>query len=114
MVVLNNLSGATPVFTATTLAPGTAANFTGSYTAPASGNATSTSTASAASLCGVAVANSASSTCPILTAPGMAITQACPPAWRWAASCLRSRRFARSAAAGYDDAKEIFFGHRQP
>ncbi|MCX6930124.1 MAG: hypothetical protein NT154_43970, partial [Verrucomicrobia bacterium] len=31
------------------------------------------------SLCNVAVTNNASSTCPILTAPGIAITKACPP-----------------------------------
>ena len=34
VVILNNLVGATPVFTTATLAPGMTANFTGSYLAP--------------------------------------------------------------------------------
>ena len=55
VVVLNNLTGSTPVFTAATLAPGAAANFTGSYTAPANCSSTSTSTATGTSVCGVAV-----------------------------------------------------------
>ncbi|MHB8523233.1 MAG: DUF7507 domain-containing protein, partial [Limisphaerales bacterium] len=79
IVVTNDRSGATPLLTAATLAPGASAIFTGSYTAPTSGDATSSSTVRAASLCGVAVTNSASSTCPILTTPGIAITKACPP-----------------------------------
>ena len=79
VVVLNNQSGTTPVLTVATLAPGVSANFTGSYTAPASGYATSSSTVSATSLCGVAVTNSASSSCPILTSPGIEVTKACPP-----------------------------------
>ncbi len=79
IVVINDRSGATPVFTAATLAPGASATFTGSYAAPASGDSTSTSTVRATSLCNVAVTNNASSTCPILTSPGIAITKACPP-----------------------------------
>jgi uncharacterized repeat protein (TIGR01451 family) len=80
VVVLNNLSGATPVFTADTLAPGAVANFNGSYVAPTNCSSTSTSTATGRSVCGVAVINTASVTCPILTAPQIAVTAACPTA----------------------------------
>jgi uncharacterized repeat protein (TIGR01451 family) len=79
VMVLNDQSGATPVLTVPTLAPGASANFTGSYTAPASGFATSTSTVSATSVCNLAVTNSASSSCPITTSPGIAVSKACPP-----------------------------------
>jgi len=79
VVVLNNLSGATPVFTAAALAPGAVSNFTGSYLAPANCSTMSTSTATGRSICGVAVTNAVSTTCPITTAPGIAITQNCPP-----------------------------------
>jgi uncharacterized repeat protein (TIGR01451 family) len=79
IVVLNSRSGTTPVFTAETLAPGASANFTGSYTAPASGYATSTATVRAGSLCNITVTNSASLSCPIVTSPGIAATKACPP-----------------------------------
>ena len=79
IVVLNDRSGATPILTLASLAPGASANFSGGYLAPPSGDSTSTSTVRATSLCDVAVTNSASSTCPVLTTPGMAITKACPP-----------------------------------
>ncbi len=75
----NDRSGAAPVLTLASLAPGTSAPFTGSYTVSASGDATSTATVTAATLCNVAVVNSASSACPIVTSPGIAITKACPP-----------------------------------
>ena len=78
VVVLNNLSGATPVLTAATLEPGATANFTGSYVAPDTCSSTSTSTATAQSICGVAVTNAASATCPITTTPLLAVTQVCP------------------------------------
>jgi uncharacterized repeat protein (TIGR01451 family) len=78
VVVLNNLSGATPVFTVAMLAPGAVTNFTGSYVAPASCSSTSTSTATGQSICGIAVTNTASTTCPITTAPAIAVTQICP------------------------------------
>jgi uncharacterized repeat protein (TIGR01451 family) len=77
VVVLNSLSGTTPIFTAATLAPGATANFTGSYLAPTNCASTSTSTATATSVCGVAVTNSASSTCTVLTAPQILITAVC-------------------------------------
>jgi uncharacterized repeat protein (TIGR01451 family) len=80
VVVLNNLSGATPVLTNTTLAPGAVTNFTGSYVAPTNCSTTSTSTATGRSVCGVAVTNSASANCPILTAPQITVTVACPTA----------------------------------
>ena len=78
LVVTNSQSGNTPLLTLATLAPGAAANFTGSYVAPATGPATSTSTARAVSLCGAAVTNTASSACSILTTPGIAVTKHCP------------------------------------
>ena len=78
VVVLNNLSGATPIYTAATLAPGAGASFTGSYLTPTNCSTTSTSTATGQSLCGVSVTNTASSTCAITTAPALAVTQTCP------------------------------------
>jgi uncharacterized repeat protein (TIGR01451 family) len=80
VVVLNNLSGATPVFTSATLAPGATANFTGSYVAPTNCSSTSTSTATARSVCGVAVSNSSTVTCTIQTAPQISVTAVCPTA----------------------------------
>jgi uncharacterized repeat protein (TIGR01451 family) len=78
VVVLNNLSGTTPILTVATLAPGAGTNFTGSYVAPTNCSVTSISTATGWSACGAAVTNTISSTCPILTAPAIAVTQACP------------------------------------
>ncbi len=79
VVVSNNLSGAAPVFTAATLAPGAIASFTGSYLAPTNCTTASTSTATARSICGVAVTGAASSSCSILTEPALLVTQSCPP-----------------------------------
>ncbi len=78
IVVLNNLSGSTPVFTTETLAPGAVANFTGSYLAPSNCFSASTATATAGSTCGISVTNSASATCPITTVPVLAVTENCP------------------------------------
>jgi len=78
VVVLNNLSGATPIFTAATLAPGMGASFTGSYLAPTNCSVTSTATATGTSICGVAVTNTATSTCSLITTPAIIITQSCP------------------------------------
>ena len=78
VVVLNNLSGATPIYTAATLAPGAGASFTGSYLTPTNCSTTSISTATGQSLCGVSVTNTASSTCTITTAPALSLTQTCP------------------------------------
>ncbi|MEK7677525.1 MAG: hypothetical protein AAB676_16985 [Verrucomicrobiota bacterium] len=79
IVVTHDRSGATPILTVASLAPGASAHFTGSYSAPASGDATSTSSVSATSLCGVAVINTASLTCAIVTLSGIAVTKLCPP-----------------------------------
>jgi uncharacterized repeat protein (TIGR01451 family) len=78
IVVLNNLSGATPVFTTNALAPGAVARFTGSYVAPTNCSSLSLSTAIGRSLCGVATTNTVSTTCPIITAPGITIVESCP------------------------------------
>jgi hypothetical protein len=79
VVVVNDQPAAnTSVFTVATLAPGASANFTGSYPAPVNCATSSTVTARAASVCGVAVANSATSICPILTTPQIAVTVICP------------------------------------
>jgi uncharacterized repeat protein (TIGR01451 family) len=78
VVVLNNRSGSTPIFTAPTMAPGAIGNFTGSYVAPANCSDPSTSIATAESVCGVGVSNSASTTCPILGTAIIAVTETCP------------------------------------
>ncbi|MGD0744991.1 MAG: hypothetical protein ABSA45_07535, partial [Verrucomicrobiota bacterium] len=81
IVVVNNQPVAnTPVFTTATLAPGGVANFTGSYLAPTNCSVADTLIATATSRCGVAVSNSASANCPILTVPQIAVTAACPTA----------------------------------
>ena len=78
VIVLNSRGGATPVFTAASLAPGATASFAGSYTAPLDAcSVSSTSTVSATSVCGVAVSSSVSSTCPLLTAPLISVTTVC-------------------------------------
>ena len=80
VVVLNNLSGATPIFTIATLAPGALGSFTGSYVAPTNCTSTSTSTATGRSICGLAVTNTVSATCTILTTPRITVTAVCPVA----------------------------------
>jgi uncharacterized repeat protein (TIGR01451 family) len=81
VTVTNDRSGATLVFTAATLAPGAFASFTGSYTVPTNSvcSITSTLTGSGYNPCtGLRVTASASSTCPLLTAPCITVTQTCP------------------------------------
>lgn len=81
VVVTNDRTGSTPVFTAATLAPGTSANFTGSYTVPANSGCaiTSTLTANARNQCtGTQVTASAPATCPVQGAPDISVTLACP------------------------------------
>jgi uncharacterized repeat protein (TIGR01451 family) len=68
----------TPVFTRPTLAPGEVVSFNGSYIAPTDCSVTDTLTATAASRCGVGVSSIASATCPILTTPGITVTEVCP------------------------------------
>jgi uncharacterized repeat protein (TIGR01451 family) len=77
VIVLNNRSGPTPIFTAATMSPGTAAAFSGSFTAPAECSVTSISTATGQSLCGVSVTNKASAACAIVTTPRLALVQTC-------------------------------------
>ena len=79
IVVVNNQPAPnTAVFTQASLAPGAVANFTGSYVAPANCSVADTLTATATSRCGGAVSSTASATCPILTAPQIAVTAVCP------------------------------------
>jgi uncharacterized repeat protein (TIGR01451 family) len=78
VVVRNNQSGATPILTLATLAPGASVPFSGSYVAPTACVSTSISTATGGSICGVSVTNTASATCPILTTPAIVVTQICP------------------------------------
>jgi uncharacterized repeat protein (TIGR01451 family) len=79
IVVVNNQPFAnTPVFTLASLAPGVAAPFSGSYLAPTNCSVADTLTVRASSLCGDAVANTASATCPITTTPDIKVTKECP------------------------------------
>ena len=81
VIVLSDQTGSTPVFTAPSLAPGATLSFTGSYTVPATANCsvTSTLTASAGGKCnGQPVSAKTTSTCPLLIAPSIAVTLACP------------------------------------
>src|SRR6185436_12820269 len=57
---------------------GAVASFTGSYPVPVGCSTTSSSTATGRSICGVAVTNTVSATCPILTTPAIEVTLACP------------------------------------
>jgi uncharacterized repeat protein (TIGR01451 family) len=82
VVVLNDHTGSTPVFTIAALAPGIVAAFSGSYTVPADGACftTSTVTANGNGRCsGTLVSATASATCPLLTRPAIKVTQVCPP-----------------------------------
>ena len=79
VVVLNNRTGATPIFTAASLAPGQIANFTGSYTVPPNCcTVSSTVTASGRDCNGIVATDTASSTCPVLTSPRLVVTKVCP------------------------------------
>jgi uncharacterized repeat protein (TIGR01451 family) len=81
VVITNDRSGTTPVFTLATLAPGESAGFAGSYTVPANSgcSVSSTATGSGYDACtGTRVVASAASTCPLLTAPDITVTQTCP------------------------------------
>jgi uncharacterized repeat protein (TIGR01451 family) len=78
VVVNNQPSNNTPVFTLPSLAPGTTANFNGSYVAPTNCSVTDTLTARASSICGFAVTNTDTKTCQISTTPQILVTAACP------------------------------------
>ena len=78
ILVVNSETGATPVFTAASLAPGASVNFTGSYAVhPDCCIMSSTVTASGRGCDGVLVKDTASSTCQIDTAPSLVITKTC-------------------------------------
>ncbi len=79
IVVSDQPAANTTVFTIASLAPGAGASFTANYTAPVDCSTTSSVTATGTSVCGVQVTSTASSTCPILTAPKIKVTAACPP-----------------------------------
>jgi uncharacterized repeat protein (TIGR01451 family) len=79
IVVVNNRPVAnTVVFSAASLAPGAVSVFNGSYLAPTNCSVSDTLIASASSRCGVSVSDTASATCPIITTPGIAVTEVCP------------------------------------
>jgi len=80
VVVMNDHSGSTVIFTVPTLAPRGFANFSGSFIAPLdSCSVTSTLTASANDSCtGIPLSTNATATCSLLTAPAIAVTQNCP------------------------------------
>jgi uncharacterized repeat protein (TIGR01451 family) len=78
--VLDSQVGAVPVFTVATLVPGATASFTASFTAPAdSCSVSSTVTGSGTDACsGLPVTATASTTCSLVTAPAILVTQSCP------------------------------------
>jgi uncharacterized repeat protein (TIGR01451 family) len=81
IVVVNDRSGATPIFTALILLPGRSTNFTGSYTVPAGADCsiTSTVTVRGSDNCsGRAVTNAASATCAVNGTPLIAVSLNCP------------------------------------
>jgi len=84
VVVNNQPSNNTPVFTLPSLAPGASTNFTGSYMVPITFgpvpicSVTDTLTATGRSVCGVPVTNTVTATCPIFTSPRIVVTTSCP------------------------------------
>lgn len=80
VTVVNSRSGPTPVLTLASLAPGASASFTGSYRVPLNCcTVSSTATAGGGSICtGELVADTATSTCIVTTAPQIAVTKVCP------------------------------------
>jgi uncharacterized repeat protein (TIGR01451 family) len=71
----------TAVFATNRLAPGATARFTASYQSPADTcSVTDTLVANASDLCGNAVSDSTTTTCPLVTTAGLAISTACPDA----------------------------------
>ena len=81
VVVTNDRTGATSVFTAILLLPGASSNFTGSYFVPAGTDCSITSTLVARghdNCSGSVVTNAASATCAVLGTPLVAVTLNCP------------------------------------
>jgi uncharacterized repeat protein (TIGR01451 family) len=69
----------TPVIGPIALAPGETVHFTGSYTVPADFCGTDTLTARGSSFCGgTNLTATATTTCPVETTPGIAVTKNCP------------------------------------
>jgi uncharacterized repeat protein (TIGR01451 family) len=81
IVVVDRPAPGTIVYTNASLAPGASAPFTGSYTAPLDECSVSdTVSVAAIDRCGNQVSNSTTTTCPIATTPGVAISSSCPDA----------------------------------
>ncbi len=82
VVVINNRPAAnTVIFTAASLAPGASANFSGSYEVPINCCVVwSTAIASGQDICvGTTVTDTDTTTCTVLTTPGIVVTKVCPP-----------------------------------
>lgn len=79
VVVISDHPANTTVFTIASLAPGAGSSFTGSYTAPVDCSVTSGLVGRGTSVCGVLVTDTASITCPIVTAPAITVTTLCSP-----------------------------------
>lgn len=80
VVVSDRPAANTVVFTVASLAPGVSANYSGTFTVPLDACTITTGVrASGSDACtGAGVTNTASATCPITTAPAIAVTLACP------------------------------------
>jgi uncharacterized repeat protein (TIGR01451 family) len=81
VVVSDRPAANTVVLNRATLAPGATATFTGSFTVPTTNacSVTTTVNVSASDQCiGSGVVASATATCPLITAPRITVTQACP------------------------------------
>jgi len=80
IVVVNSLPVAnTVLLSLATLAPGAEASFTGGYPTPEACSVTDTVSVTSTTVCDVPVAASATTTCQILTTPGISVTTVCPP-----------------------------------
>jgi uncharacterized repeat protein (TIGR01451 family) len=79
VIVYNSVSGmGNPVLGIAALAPGESATYISEYDLPADFCGRDTVTVQAVSICGGTVTDSVTSTCPVLTAPALAITRSCP------------------------------------
>jgi uncharacterized repeat protein (TIGR01451 family) len=75
------IGSSTPIFTVATLAPGEVAPFTGSLTLPVNSGCSITATLNGSGYdkcTGTRVTTSTTTTCPLLTAPRITVTQTCP------------------------------------
>jgi uncharacterized repeat protein (TIGR01451 family) len=79
VIVYNSVEGITqPLLGMHNLAPGEAVPFTSEYLVPPDFCGRDTVTVQGTSLCGGAVTDSATSTCPVTTTPAIAVTRNCP------------------------------------